>query len=203
MEVIEGMVPILHGNAHILIDSGSTHSFVSPKYVLFLRVKPEPLDCVLVVRTPSDTLTSRVIFRSCEVRIGDRGLCANLILLGITEFDVKLGMDWLSTHHAVVDCYNKVVEFCTPNQPRFQFIGEKRNLVPTVFLCIKAMDMLEHRCCGYLAYVLETRDKPMGFEGVRVVENFADVFPKEFSGLPLAKEIEFSIDLVSGTAPIS
>ena len=50
---------------------------------------------------------------------------ANLILLGIAEFDVILGMDWLSTHHAMVYCYNKVLKFCTPNEPRFQFVGEK------------------------------------------------------------------------------
>ena len=89
------MVPILHVNAHILIDSGSMHSFVSPKYVPFLHVKPKLLDCMLVVRTPSGILTAREIFNSCEIRIGDKVLSSNLILLGIAEFDVILGMDWL------------------------------------------------------------------------------------------------------------
>ena len=35
------------------------------------------------------------------------------------------------------------------------------------------------------------------------MENFADVFPKELPGLPPDREIEFSINLVSGTALIS
>ena len=76
-----------------MIDSGSTHSFVSPKYVPYLHVEPESLGCMLVVRTPSGTLTAREIYNSCEVRVGDRVLSANLILLGMVEFDVILGMD--------------------------------------------------------------------------------------------------------------
>ena len=35
-----------------------------------------------------------------------------LILLDIHDFDVILGMDWLSRHHATVDCYRKEVRFC-------------------------------------------------------------------------------------------
>ena len=34
---------------------------------------------------------------------------AYLILLDIYDFDVILGMDWLSRHHATVDCYRKEV----------------------------------------------------------------------------------------------
>ena len=36
-----------------------------------------------------------------------------------------------------------------------------------------------------------------------VVYEFPDVFSKEFPGLPLEREIEFCIDVVPGTDPIS
>ncbi|MCI51154.1 pol polyprotein, partial [Trifolium medium] len=36
-----------------------------------------------------------------------------------------------------------------------------------------------------------------------VVCEFADVFPDDISDLPPEKEVEFSIDVVSGTSPIS
>ncbi|GKV41417.1 hypothetical protein SLEP1_g48955 [Rubroshorea leprosula] len=116
--VIKGKIPISFGNAHVLIDYGSTHSFVSPKYVPFLHVEPETLDCVLVVNTPSkEVLVSKTIYRSCRVMVEGRVLFADLILLGIVEFDVIVGMDWLSTHYAMVDCYEKVVTFSAPKQP--------------------------------------------------------------------------------------
>jgi hypothetical protein len=38
---------------------------------------------------------------------------------------------------------------------------------------------------------------------VPVVCEFPDVFPDELPGLPLDRDVEFKIDLISGTAPIS
>jgi len=38
---------------------------------------------------------------------------------------------------------------------------------------------------------------------IPVVHEFADVFPDEVPGLPPNREVEFSIDLVPGTAPVS
>ncbi|KAK5775521.1 hypothetical protein PVK06_043419 [Gossypium arboreum] len=41
------------------------------------------------------------------------------------------------------------------------------------------------------------------FESVLIVCEFPDVFPEEFPGLPPNREIDFAIDLLPGTAPIS
>ncbi|GKV48743.1 hypothetical protein SLEP1_g55542 [Rubroshorea leprosula] len=202
--VIKDKIPISFGNAHVLIDFGSTHSFVSPKYVPFLHVEPKTLDCVLVVNTPSkEVLTSKTIYRSCRVMVEGRVLLADLILLGIVEFDVILGMDWLSTHYAMVDCYEKVITFSAPNQPVIRFEGEKVGSFPLFVSCMQADKILQHECYGYLAYVFESKDKPVSVEGIWVVEDFLDVFPKELPGLPPNREIEFTINLVPGTAPIS
>jgi len=38
---------------------------------------------------------------------------------------------------------------------------------------------------------------------IPVVGEFLDVFPDELPGLPLGREIEFKIELLPGTAPIS
>jgi len=38
---------------------------------------------------------------------------------------------------------------------------------------------------------------------ILVVHEFEDVFPEEVSGLPPSREVEFSIDLVLGTGPVS
>ena len=40
-------------------------------------------------------------------------------------------------------------------------------------------------------------------EDVPVVNKFTDVFPEDLPGLPPAREIEFTIDLLSSTNPIS
>jgi hypothetical protein len=40
-------------------------------------------------------------------------------------------------------------------------------------------------------------------DNIRVVRDFLDVLPKELPGMPLDREVEFVIDLLPGTAPIS
>ena len=48
---------------------------------------------------------------------------------------------------------------------------------------------------------MEIKEKRI--EDIPVVREFPDVFPKELPGIPPDREIEFNIDLVPGTNPIS
>jgi hypothetical protein len=40
-------------------------------------------------------------------------------------------------------------------------------------------------------------------ESISVVEEFMDVFPEELPGMPPEREVEFYIDIIPGTAPIT
>ena len=68
----------------------------------------------------------------------------------------------------------------------------------------RAQQYIQHGCAGYLAYVVDmrVRDQPSVSE-VRVVREFADVFPEELPGVPPERQVEFRIDLVLGAAPIA
>src|ERR1044072_9903000 len=39
--------------------------------------------------------------------------------------------------------------------------------------------------------------------GIPIVREFVDVFPKDMPGLPSVRDVDFSIDIVPGTGPIS
>jgi hypothetical protein len=56
---------------------------------------------------------------------------------------------------------------------------------------------------GFLAYVHDMNMEVPRMEQVSIVKEFIDVFPDDLPGLPPNREIEFCIDLVSGTKPIS
>ena len=47
--------------------------------------------------------------------IGEVVMPVDLILLHMIDFDIILNMDWLATYHALVDCFNKEVNFRTPS----------------------------------------------------------------------------------------
>ena len=63
--------------------------------------------------------------------------------------------------------------------------------------------MLRKGCQGYLAYVVETEKEGTLVDEIPVVREFPDVFPDDITGLPPNREVEFTIDLIPGTDPIS
>ena len=44
------------------------------------------------------------VYRSYVVTIGSLETSVDLLLLDMVDFDVILGMDWLSPYHAILDC---------------------------------------------------------------------------------------------------
>ena len=54
-----------------------------------------------------------------------------------------------------------------------------------------------------MTLVKDTIAKKTSISNVQVACEFLDVFPEELSGLPPNTEIEFCIDVVSDTVPIS
>ena len=63
--------------------------------------------------------------------------------------------------------------------------------------------MLRKGCQGYLAFVVDRRQEGTRLEDIPIVKEFPDVFPDDISGLPPDREVEFTIDLIPGTEPIS
>ena len=51
--------------------------------------------------------------------------------------------------------------------------------------------------------MVDTRKEALKLDDIPVVREFSDVFPKDLLGIPIDREIEFSIDLLLGTSPIS
>jgi hypothetical protein len=45
--------------------------------------------------------------------------------------------------------------------------------------------------------------KAIALDDIRVVQDFPDVFPEELPGMPPDRDIEFLIELLPGTPPIS
>ena len=51
------------------------------------------------------------MFKGCEILVEGVVLKANLILLEMFDFDVILGMDWLSNHRVSMDYFTKKIIF--------------------------------------------------------------------------------------------
>ena len=73
--------------------------------------------------------------------------------------------------------------------------------------CLQAQRVIKKGGEIFLAYVRavnhEVKAEVVKIDDIRAVRDFPDVFPEELPGLPPNRDIEFAIDLVPGTEPIS
>ncbi|XP_071920638.1 uncharacterized protein [Coffea arabica] len=204
-EVVEGTLPFFHHLAKVLIDPGATHSFVNPSFMSGIDVRPVKLPFDLEVRTPmgDKRIIASLAFKDCEFWIGERKMLVDLISLDIKGYDVIIGMDFLGQHHAKLDCQAKVVEFCLLGEATRRLDVKGRLASSAMISGIRARKMLSKGAQGFLAFMINAPSDQVKLEDVPVVREFSDVFPEELKTLPPEREVEFKIDLVPGTAPIS
>ena len=67
----------------------------------------------------SDELETYIFFPSYLALVEGKELLADLVLLDVINYDEILGIDWLTQHYALLDCYEKVVISNFPNDDEF------------------------------------------------------------------------------------
>jgi hypothetical protein len=126
-------------------------------------------------------LTNQIV-RGVTLNIVDRQYKLNLIVMPGLALDVIMGMNWMNKMWVVIDVGSMTVTLQEPvGEGTFQVVLPQRvNLEIT-------------RCVVQTTLLAD----------IPVVCEFPDVFPDELPGLPLDKDVEFEIELIPGTAPIS
>ena len=75
-----------------------------------LGLEVETLENPLYVSSPLGTrLSVDLICRGCELEISGILLIVDLRLMDMSEFDIILGMDWLTAYRVVIDCERRRV----------------------------------------------------------------------------------------------
>ncbi|GJV38683.1 putative reverse transcriptase domain-containing protein [Tanacetum coccineum] len=177
LNVVTGMFLLNDHYACILFDSGAEKSFVSSAFTPFIDIAPTALNTSYEVELADGKVVStNTVLRSCTLVLLNHVFKIDLLLTRLGSFDVIVGMDWLSYHRAVIDCYEKIVRIPLPNGEILEVQGERPEKDPGSLACIKADEKK--------------------LDDIRVVRDFPEVFPDDLSGLPPVREIEFRIDLI-------
>ncbi|VFQ95771.1 unnamed protein product [Cuscuta campestris] len=104
-DVIMGMFTLFDTSISALIDPGSTLSYVCTSMPESFNIPRENLENPVIVSNPlGHSLCLKYIYPGCPLVVQGKSFPANLIELPHREFDVILGMDWLTANQAVVDC---------------------------------------------------------------------------------------------------
>ncbi|KAJ9536382.1 hypothetical protein OSB04_un000442 [Centaurea solstitialis] len=202
--MISGILSIGTRDVYVLFDTGAIYSVVSSIVARHLHVPCSLLESPVVIGTllgSSEVVTRE--YRGCPIKIGDQIREADLLPIGMFDFDVILGIDWLTKHRAFIDCEAKQVIFGDKNKPDFVFQGSQPKREAKIISVLKAQKLFSHGCEGYLAYVKDTSAEERSPKSQPVVREFLDVFPDELPGVPPIREVEFTIDLIPGSKPIS
>ncbi|GKE56141.1 putative reverse transcriptase domain-containing protein, partial [Tanacetum coccineum] len=178
--VITGTFLLNNRYATILFDTGADRSFVSTTFSALINITPTTLENHYDVELADGKIIGvNTIIRGCTLNFMNHPFNIDLISVPLGSFDVIIGMDWLTKYHGVIICDEKII----------------------------SQEYLSKGCDVFLAHITtkEAKDKSEGkrLEDIPIVRYFPKVFPEDLLGIPPARQVEFQIDLVPGSAPVA
>jgi hypothetical protein len=168
--------------ATILFDSGATHSFMSARYANTNELPLKNLKTPMLVITPKGLVEANYMTHRLTLTIMGREFWATPIILEESNIDLILGMSRLRKAKSVIQCGRGTVELTSPKGERFEVE------ITVTTSTRRAIFLIDGKFVG---------------DNIRVVRDFPYVFPEELPGMPPEREVEFVIDLLPRTAPIS
>ncbi|XP_050908554.1 uncharacterized protein LOC127122224 [Lathyrus oleraceus] len=196
--LIAGTCFINNHPCFVLFDCGATHSFVSIWCMKRLGLQVIPLSPPMAVTTAmDDVVETPLICENCSLSVNGRNFQIDLICLPLKKVNVVLGMDWLSANMVFIGCEENLIIIpsseATPKDVLTTILEGTVGMVNFLF---------ENEKSVLLVLTKEPSDN-LSVTQIPVVCEFPEVFPEDVTSLPPEREVEFSIDLIPGMAPIS
>jgi hypothetical protein len=180
--MIAGMFSINNHSTIVLFDSRSSHSFISQVFARKYEQKIVELECTYQISLARVDLLTNQIVRGVTLNIAHRQYKLNLIVMPGLVLDVIMGMNWMNKMGVVIDVGGRSISLKEPiGEGMFQVILPRR------------IDLASMTCAVQTTLLAK----------IPVVCEFLDVFPDELPGLSLDREVEFAIELIPATPPIS
>ena len=117
------------------------------------------------------------VYKNRPIVIQAREFITDLITLPFQEFDLILGMDWLSKHRAIVDCGQKTVVLRCSDQTEVIVQGIGSSAMSNMISAMQARRFMRKGCETFLAVILDSKRGQVDVEKISVVREFPDVFP--------------------------
>jgi len=169
--------------AVVLFDLGASHSFMSPAFASKFKQKTYTVEGEgYCIRAASGNIPTKLVVGGVQLEIEGRSYQVDLVVLPGLGIDVILGMNWMSSHGVLIDTSTRVVMLRDPSNQEGFLVQLPRDI--------------NLSCAANAVQAKAIADIP-------VVCDFPDVFPDDLPGLPPDRDVEFKIELLPGTAPIS
>ncbi|XP_076884598.1 uncharacterized protein LOC143533832 [Bidens hawaiensis] len=180
----------------------ANQSFTDYKLCNLLNKSLAKLNNHYEVETANGNLIRISEVLNCYISLAGYELQVQGLPMELARFDVILGMEWLVANQARILCNEKAIDLLILNKKIIRIVGDKEAGRIEIISKIKASHCLGKGCLAFMAYITK-EPEPKKMNEDPVVSEFKDVFPDELHGIPPDREVEFRIDLISGTAPIA
>ena len=147
----------------------------------------------MIIDTPTlGPVTTSWVCLNFPLTIFGKNFGMDLVCLPFINLDIILGMNWLVFNLVHINYHDKTVSF-----PDFEASDE-------LFVSAKQVDdIVKDEADVFMILASMKEESKVMIGELPVVCDFREVFPYDISDLPLEREVEFSIDLVPGTSPMS
>lgn len=108
----------------------------------------------LVISTPSrEEVEIEDVYEGFTILIESYELKVDLIPLDMLDFDIILGINWLSMYIAKMDCYAKIIILKMTNNDKVKLKKERNMMFNGLILMMTARKLIRKRCEDFIAYV--------------------------------------------------
>ena len=116
-----------------------------------------------------------------SIKMGNYKFLSSPVVLGDSDIDLILGMDWLSKHKAQLDCAAREIQLTHSSEDVIIYAARDETI---------------------RLFSLNEKGELNAISQIPVICEYQDVFPEELPGMPPHRPVEFVIELEPGTEPV-
>jgi hypothetical protein len=165
----------------VLFDSGALHSSISSTFVVKHHLPITIMKHIMLVSSPGGEMRTKHLCPTVSITIRGVDILVNLIILDSKSIDIILGMDWLRKYVGVILYAKRAIRLSKEDGTIVEFNAAVQTDQASLLNQVQGTSLDE----------------------IRVIQEYPDVFPEELLGMPPDRGIEFRIELLPGTPPIS
>ncbi|GKB62416.1 putative reverse transcriptase domain-containing protein, partial [Tanacetum coccineum] len=126
--IVTGMFLINQHLARVLFDSGADKSFISISLASMLNIPPIKIDTFYNIKMVDRNLVStNTVIQGATLTLLNQPSEIDVMPIKLGNFDVVIGMDWLSKYHARIVCDEKVIHIPINDETLIIRVMEKKS----------------------------------------------------------------------------